>query len=53
MKPSHTSTPRQMRDGSWSYGSVSATEDRHRAYDLVIAVIAVAVLALIAIGGTI
>lgn len=54
MKPSHTTTPRQMRDGSWSYGSVSAdTDDRHRVYDLVIAVIAVAVLALIAIGGTI
>jgi hypothetical protein len=46
-------TPRQMRDGQWSYGAVSATEDRHRAYDLLIAVIAVAVLAAIAIGGII
>lgn len=46
-------TPRQMRDGQWTYGSVSANEERHRAYDLLIAVIAVAVLAAITIGGTI
>lgn len=46
-------TPRQMRDGHWTYGSVSAGEDRPRYYDLLLAAIAVAVLALIAIGGTI
>jgi hypothetical protein len=47
-------TPRQMRDGQWSYGSVSVERDtQHALGDLLIAVIAVVVLALIAIGGTI
>lgn len=52
-KPSHYTTQRLMRDGMWTYGSVSAGEDRPRYYDLLIAAIAVAVLAAIAIGGTI
>ena len=52
-KQSNYTTPRQMRDGQWSYGSVSAGEDRPRYYDRLIVVIAVGVLALIAIGGTI
>ncbi len=51
MKPSHTSTPRQMRDGSWTFGSVSADpETRHRFCDLLVAILAVAALALISIG---
>ena len=52
-KQSNYTTPRQMRDGQWSYGSVSVERDTHALGDLLIAVIAVAVLALIAIGGTI
>jgi hypothetical protein len=43
-------TPRQMRDGQWSYGSVSAEPDTHAVGDLCIALIAVAVLAAIAMG---
>ena len=49
MKRSHYTTPRQMRDGQWTLGSVSA-ERTHAVADLLIACIAVAVLAAIAAG---
>lgn len=47
MKPSHTTTPRQMRDGQWSYGSVSAEPPPWRASDLALAAILVGVMVLI------
>ena len=40
-------TPRQMRDGIWSLGSVSAEPPPWRATDLAIAAIAVGVMVLI------
>jgi hypothetical protein len=47
--------PRTLQEafGPYTDSRIADTDDRHRVYDLVIAVIAVAVLALIAIGGTI
>ena len=50
MKQSHYTTPRQMRDASWTSGSVSYSRQPWRSADLAVAAIAVAVLALIAIG---
>ena len=49
MKPSHFSTPRQMRDANWTSGSVSATQSGHPS-TLVIALIAVAACLLVVFG---
>jgi hypothetical protein len=43
-------TPRQMRDGNWTLGSVSYSRQPWRASDLAIAAVAVAVAALIVMG---
>jgi hypothetical protein len=49
-KPSHYSTPRQMRDCQWASGSVSYSRQPWRFSDLAVAAIAVAVCVLIVMG---
>lgn len=48
MKPN--ATPRQMRDGNWTLGSVSYSSSPWRAVDIAVACIAVSALALIVAG---
>ena len=50
MKASHYTTPRQMRDASWTSGSVSYSRQPWRVSDLAIAAVAVLAAVLVTLG---